>query len=108
MKGEIVMEDPTIKEKEIDNIISRCKGAMDVSFYKYGPAKKNFGEGRVDAIKSIDLCLMKFNKTKNIEYLQDVINYALFRILYPLPVDIYKITDSDASAGVVGTPINME
>ena len=102
------MEDPTIKEKEIDKIISRCKCAMDVSYYKYGPARKNFGEGRVDAVKSIDLCLMKYNKTKNLEYLQDVINYALFRMLYPLPGDFYEQTDSDGSAGVVGTPINME
>ena len=51
---------------------------------------------------------MKFNKTKNLEYLQDVINYAIFRMLYPLPGDIYKATDSNESAGVVGTPINME
>lgn len=102
------MEDPSISEKQIDEIISRCKCAMDVSYYKYGSAKKNFGEGRVDAVKSIDLCLMKYNKTKNLEYLQDVINYALFRILYPLPGDFYKQTDSDGSAGVVGTPINME
>ena len=102
------MEDPTIREKEIDKIINRCKGAMDVSYYKYGPARNNFGEGRVDAVKSIDLCLMKFNKTKNLEYLQDVINYAIFRMLYPLPGDTYKATDSNESAGVAGTPINME
>ena len=102
------MEDPTVSEKKIDEIIERCKKAMDVSYYKYGPARKNFTEGRVDAIKSIDLCLIKFNKTHNAEYLQDVINYALFRILYPLPGDKFEVTDSNESAGVVGTPINME
>ena len=102
------MEDPTVSEKKIDEIIERCKKAMDVSYYKYGTARKNFAEGRVDAIKSIDLCLIKFNKTHNAEYLQDVINYAIFRILYPLPGDFYEQTDSDGSAGVVGTPINME
>ena len=74
------MEDPTVSEKKIDEIIGRCKKAMDVSYYKYGPARKNFAEGRVNAIKSIDLCLIKFNKTHNAEYLQDVINYALFRM----------------------------
>ena len=42
------------------------------------------------------------------EYLQDVINYALFRILYPLPGDKFEVTDSNESAGVVGTPVNME
>ena len=102
------MEDPTVSEKKIDEIMGRCKKAMDVSYYKYGPARKNFAEGRVDAIKSIDLCLIKFNKTHNTEYLQDVINYALFRMLYPLPGDKFEVTDSNESAGVVGTPVNME
>ena len=102
------MQDPTIKEKEIDKIIERCKGAMDISYYKYGEARKNFAEGRVDAIGSLDNCLIKFNKTKNLEYLQDVINYALFRMMFPLPGDFYALTDSDESAGVDGTPVNME
>lgn len=48
------MQDPTIKEKEIDKIIERCKGAMDISYYKYGEARKNFAEGRVDALGSLD------------------------------------------------------
>lgn len=102
------MQDPTVKEKEIDTIIQRCKNAMDVSYYKYGAAKKNFGEGRVDALGSLDKCLIAFNRTKNLEYLQDVINYALFRMLFPLPGDHYTPTDSDGSAGTDGTPINME
>ena len=102
------MEDPTVSEKKIDEIIGRCKKTMDVSYYKYGPAKKNFAEGRVDAVKTIDNCLIKFNRTKNLEYLQDVINYALFRIMFPLPGDKFEVTDSNESAGVVGTPVNME
>lgn len=102
------MQDPTIKEKEIDKIIERCKGAMDISYYKYGEARKNFAEGRVDALGSLDNCLIKFNKTKNLEYLQDVINYALFRMMFPLPGDHYIPTDSDGSAGVDGIPVNME
>lgn len=102
------MEDKTISEKKIDEIIGRCKKAMDVSYYKYGDARSNFKGGRVDALKSLDNCLIKFNKTKNTEYLQDAINYILFRMLYPLPGDHYTPTDSDGSAGVVGTPINME
>lgn len=28
------------------------KNRVEVSRYKYGPARKNFGEGRVDAIKT--------------------------------------------------------
>ena len=102
------MEDKTINEKKIDEVVNRCKRAMDISYYKYGDARKNFGEGRVDALGSLDNCLIKFNKTKNTEYLHDAINYLLFRILFPLPGDHYTPTDSDGSAGVDGTPVNME
>lgn len=102
------VEDKTINEKKIDDVVNRCKRAMDISYYKYGDARKNFGEGRVDALGSLDNCLIKFNKTKNTEYLHDAINYLLFRILFPLPGDHYTPTDSDGSAGVDGTPVNME
>lgn len=37
------MEDRTIKERTIDDTIVRCKQKLDVSYYKYGPAGKNFG-----------------------------------------------------------------
>ena len=79
-----------------------------VSYHKYGAAKKNFAEGRVDAIGCLELCLDKFKKTGNTEYLLDVANYAMFRYMYPMPNEYYKATDSSESAGTVGTPINME
>lgn len=79
-----------------------------VSYHKYGATKKNFGEGRVDAIGSLELCLDKFKKTGNTEYLLDVANYAMFRYMYPMPNEYFKATDSKDSAGTVGTPINME
>lgn len=91
--------------KEFDE---KRKSRVMVSFYKYGPAKKNFGEGRVDAIGSLELCLEKFKKTGNTEYLLDVANYAMFRYMFPLPGEFFKATDSKDSAGTVGTPINME
>ena len=84
------------------------KNRVEVSFFKYGPAKKNFGEGRVDAIETLELCLEKFKKTGNTEYLLDVANYAMFRYMFPLPGEFFKATDSSESAGTVGTPINME
>lgn len=107
-KGFKAMEDKTIKEQEIDKTILHCKQKLDVSYYKYGPADKNFGGGRVDALGSLDKCLIKFNRTKNTEYLEDAINYLLLRILFPMPEDHYTPTDSDGSAGVDGVPINME
>ena len=84
------------------------KSRVEVSFYKYGPARDNFGSGRVDAIGSLELCLEKFRKTGNTEYLLDVANYAMFRYMYPMPGEFFKATDGSESAGTVGTPINME
>lgn len=84
------------------------KSRVEVSFYKYGAARDNFGSGRVDAIGSLELCLDKFKKTGNTEYLLDVANYAMFRYMFPLPGEYFKATDSSESAGTVGTPINME
>lgn len=84
------------------------KNRVEVSFYKYGPAKKNFGEGRVDAIGSLEKCLEKFKRTRNTEYLLDVANYAMFRYMFPLPGEFFEPTGSSESAGTVGTPINME
>ena len=84
------------------------KSRVEISFYKYGAARDNFGSGRVDAIGSLELCLDKFKKTGNTEYLLDVANYAMFRYMFPLPGEYFKATDSSESAGTVGTPINME
>jgi len=84
------------------------KNRVNVSFYKYGAARDNFGAGRVDAIGSLELCLEKFKKTGNTEYLLDVANYAMFRYMYPMLGEFFKATDSSESAGTVGTPINME
>ena len=44
---------------------NRC----ETSFYKYGTAKDNFGEKLVNAIESHDMCIKKYLKTGNTEYL---------------------------------------
>lgn len=102
------MIDPTINDAKLDEIIKMCKNRMDVSYFKYGSVRDNFLYGRVDAIGSLDLCVEKYKKTKNTEYLLDVINYAIYRIMYPMPDDYFKATDGSESAGVDGIPINME
>lgn len=84
------------------------KNRVVQSFYKYGPARKNYGEARMDAIGSLELCLEKFKKTGNTEYLVDVANYAMLRYMHPLPGEYFKATSSEESAGVVGIPINFE
>lgn len=82
---------------------------VQVSFHKYGPAKKNFGEGRVDAIKSLKRKLSAYELTGNREFLADVANYAMFEFMYPMhPEAHYKPTEDHKSTRPVGTPINME
>lgn len=84
------------------------KNRGKVSFYKYGSAKDNFGAGRVDAIKTAELCLSAFKKDGNTEHLIDAANYLMFRFMYPLPGESFSATDSGGSVGTVGVPINME
>ena len=81
---------------------------IEVSYYKYGSARDNFGSGRVDAIKTAELCIEAFKKDHNTEHLIDAANYLMFRYIYPLPGEFFKATDSSGSVGTVGTPINME
>lgn len=98
-----------ILEKEYSTEFDKLRqNRVQQSYYKYGPARKNFGEGRVDAIGSLELCLDKFKKTGNTEYLCDVANYAMFRFMYPMPGEFFKTTSDKESAGTIGTPVNME
>lgn len=98
-----------ILEKEYSTEFDKLRqNRVQQSYYKYGPARKNFGEGRVDAIGSLELCLDKFKKTGNTEYLCDVANYAMFRFMYPMSGEFFKTTSDKESAGTVGTPVNME
>ena len=84
------------------------RNRVEVARYKYGPARDNFGAGRVDALATADRCLDAFRRDHNLEHLLDAANYLMFRFAHPLPGDYFKATDSDGSVGTVGTPINME
>lgn len=84
----------------------KCR--VEVSHYKYGPARDNFGSGRVDALATAELCIDAFKKDGNTEHLVDAANYLMFRWMFPMPGESFRPTDSDGSVGTVGTPINME
>lgn len=56
---------------------------VEVSFYKYGTAKDNFGEKLVNALESHDMCIKKYRETGNTEYLCDAANYLMFEFMYP-------------------------
>lgn len=84
------------------------KYRVEVSYHKCGSARKNFGEGRVDAIATAERCIEAFKKDHNTEHLVDAANYLMFRFMYPMPGEYFRPTDSSGSVGTVGTPINME
>lgn len=83
------------------------KNRIQVSFYKYGPAKINFGDKIVNARGCIDRCLKKFDETGNTEYLVDLANYCMFEYMFPQhPKGHFRATDSNESAGIDGISIN--
>lgn len=84
------------------------RNRVEVSHHKYGPARKNFGEGRVDALETAQLCLDAFHRDHNTEHLVDAANYLMFRWMFPMPGEFFRATGSGESVGTVGTPINME
>lgn len=72
------------------------RNRVELSHIKYGPARINFGGGRVDALKTAEDCLEAFKRDKNTEHLVDAANYLMFRFI------------SSESVKPVGIPINME
>ena len=84
------------------------RNRVEVSYHKYGPARKNFGECRVDALATAKRCIEAFERDHNTEHLVDAANYLMFRFAYPMPGEFFRATGSSESVGTVGTPINME
>lgn len=83
------------------------KNRVKTSFYKYGPAKINFGEKLVDAIGSAEKCIAKYKSTGNTEYLCDAANYLMFEFMYPQIEGAYfAATNSGESAGIAGISVN--
>lgn len=97
-----------LKSEYSEQFDKERKHRVEVSYFKYGPARLNFAGGRVDALATAELCIDAFKKDRNLEHLIDAANYLMFRYKYPLPGDYLRATDSNGSVGTVGTPINME
>ena len=83
------------------------RNRVEMSFYKYGPARKNFGIGNVQAIPTMELCVKKYQETGNREYLLDAANYLMFEYMFPQhPKAHFRATSSEESAGIVGMSVN--
>ncbi len=81
--------------EEFDDI---RKKMMAMSYYKYGPLKKNYGPGKtMDAIGNLEKRLERYNATGNTEFLADIANFAMLEFMHPRhPKAHYKPTDSGA------------
>ena len=97
-----------IEDREYCHEVDKLRlNRVKTSFYKYGPAKINFGDKLVNALESHDLCVEKYKKTKNKEYLLDAMNYLMFECMYPQEDGtFFKATDSGESAGISGMSYN--
>lgn len=84
------------------------KNAMANSYYKYGPARKNYVNGNINAILSMQKCIDKYRDTGNTEYLCDAANYLMLEFMYPQHKKAhYKATTAESdSAGIVGISVN--
>lgn len=84
------------------------KKAMINSFYKYGPAKKNYGEYKcMDALKNIELRLQKYKDTGNTEFLVNIANFAMLEFMHPsIPGAKFIPTSTDA-CDVAGFGVNQ-
>lgn len=67
--------------KEFDEKRQR---SMVNSFYKYGPAKDNYGREctPVSATQNIEARLKKWKETKNKDYLIDIANFAMLAFIF--------------------------
>lgn len=102
------MQSMKFEEEYSDKFDELRKNRVKTSFYKYGPAKVNFGEKLVDTLGCAERCIAKYRSTGNTEYLCDAANYMMFEFMYPQkPGAYFAATSSSESAGVVGTPVNQ-
>ena len=78
-----------------EEFVNGMRKRVELSFFKYGPARDNFASGRVDALATAEKCLEAFKKDHNSEHLIDAANYLMFRYKYPMPGDFFKATDDN-------------
>lgn len=101
------MATPNMKEEYSDRFDEIRRGLVEQSFYKYGPARQNFGRKNVSALGSLDKCIEKYKETGNTEYLADAANYCMFEFMFPsIEGARFQRTGSSESAGIVGMSVN--
>lgn len=85
-----------LKTEWSDRFEKLRKDAMETSYYKYGPARINYGVNKsLDVVENIKKRLQKYEETGNTEMLVDIANFAMLEFMYPSKESAhYKATDS--------------
>lgn len=83
--------------------IELMKNRVQMSHYKYGSVSRNYRQGNIDAIASMELRIQKYKETGNTENLVDAANFLMFEFMFPqIPGAHFEGTDSNKSPGIVG------
>lgn len=100
------MNNPDMSKEYSQEFDRLRRNRMEMSFYKYGPVRKNYATGNIRAIPTLKKCLEKYEETGNTEYLVDAANYAMLEFMYPQhPQGHFRPTGSEESAGIVGMSV---
>lgn len=100
------MSKPDMRQEYSEKFDDLRRNRVETSFYKYGPAKKNYATGNIQAIPTLEKCIAKYKETGNTEYLVDGANYLMFEYMWPQhPEAHFRATDSGESAGIVGMSV---
>lgn len=76
--------DEILKTEYSERFDKLRKDAMETSFYKYGPLRKNYDTYKcMYAVGNIQRRLDKYLETGNTEFLVDVANFAMIEFMYP-------------------------
>lgn len=104
------MPDGNWTEDWSSSFIERMQNRVQMSHFKYGSVRKNYRDGNINALASMQKCVDKYREGGNTEYLVDAANYLMFEYKYPqVPGAYFKATDSSESAGIVGiSEVEME
>ena len=100
------MNNPDMSKEYSQEFDRLRRNRMEMSYYKYGPVRKNYATGNIQAIPTLKKCLEKYEETGNTEYLVDAANYAMLEFMYPQhPQGHFRSTGSEESAGIVGMSV---
>lgn len=84
------------------------KKAIETSFYKYGPVRKNYSEYKcMDAIGNLRKRLEAYEATGNTEFLVDVANFAMFEFMFPQVANAHYTPTDSGAVETVGFGINQ-